>query len=171
MRIGIISDTHGKISLSKNVLEKLKENKIEYLIHAGDIGDERILEMIEALGVDYCAVFGNNDFNLRGLENRFNLFIEPHYFKIANRCVKVMHLPYYLTPDCDIIIYGHLHKFQLEFINGKVFLNPGEVCARNKPYSEFVILDIIDGGYLVNYFYRHIGKKEWNIKKEVLKSE
>ncbi len=170
MRVGIISDTHSQISLTKKVLEKLKELEVSHLIHAGDIGDVKILEMMEAFGFSYWAVFGNNDFKLRGLESRYNLFFEPHYFKISQKSFKLMHLPYFMTPDTDIIIYGHLHKFQLEFINNRVFLNPGEVCARNKPYSEFAILDIIQDGYIVNYFYRHIDSDEWNSKKEVLKS-
>ncbi len=169
MRVGVISDTHAKADLTKKALLKLKELRIEYLIHAGDIGSEEILSLMERMEVPYTAVFGNNDFHLRGLERRYNLFLEPHYFKIEDRVVKLMHMPYYLTPDSDIIIYGHLHKFQLEFIKGRVFLNPGEICARNKPYSEFAILDIIGDGYAVEYFYRHVDSREWSFKREVLK--
>ena len=169
MKIGLISDTHGRIELTKEALQKLKEQNISHLIHAGDIGNVEILNMMRDLGVDYTAVFGNNDFYLREYQDRYPIFNEPHYFKLFGKKIKLMHIPYYLTPDSDIIIYGHLHQFKAEFIKGRLFINPGEICARNKHISEFATVEIANNGYEVEYFYRNIMQKEWESKKEVFK--
>ncbi len=164
MKIALISDTHGKADLTKKALLEIEKKDVAHLIHAGDIGSVEILDMMEEFPSPYTAVFGNNDYFLISYQDRYNLFKEPHYFKIGEKNIKLMHLPYYLTPDSDIIIYGHLHKFQAELIKGKLFINPGEICARNKPYSEFAIVEIKESSFIVEYFYRHINEDDWNIK-------
>ncbi len=164
MKIALISDTHAQIELTRKALSKAKEEKVSYLIHAGDVGSVEILDMMEEFPAPYTAVFGNNDYALVSYQDKYNIFKEPHYFTLGDKKIKLMHLPYYLTPDSDIIIYGHLHKFQIEFIKGRLFINPGEICARNKPYSEFVVLDIEEDGFLAEYFYRHVEEEDWNKK-------
>ena len=72
-----------------------------------------------------------------------------------------MHLPYYLTGDSDIIIYGHTHNFEQKFINGRLFINPGEVCARNKNLTECVLLEINNVQYTVNYYFKKPEENSW----------
>jgi predicted phosphodiesterase len=69
-----------------------------------------------------------------------------------------------MNGDSDVVIFGHTHIFESDFKNNTLFLNPGEICAREKPLSEFVLLDINEKRYLVNYFYRSIDSKIY--KKE-----
>jgi putative phosphoesterase len=152
MKIGIISDTHGRIDYTKKALKRLEQENISHLIHAGDIGNREILDLMRDFDAHCTAVFGNNDATLREYQERYNLFYEPHYFKLDGKKIKLMHIPYYLTADSDIIIYGHLHKFQAEFIKGRLFINPGEICARSKPVSEFATVEIKESGYEVEYF-------------------
>lgn len=61
MQIGIISDTHGR--LSDAALATLAD--CDHIIHAGDIGDPAILRSLEALAPT-TAVLGNNDFDEYG---------------------------------------------------------------------------------------------------------
>ena len=151
MKIGIISDTHDNVTNTKEAVKKLQKLGISYLIHAGDIG-QRVLEYLDSLDMLTIAVYGNTDRGLdaSGLKN-VRLHKPPYYFEIAKTTFKLMHEPYFLTPDSDVVVFGHLHKFSCEKAKS-LFLNPGEVCAREKPRIECTLLDLDSMG--VRYIYK-----------------
>lgn len=142
MKIGVLSDSHFKVEYTKEVIDLLKENGAEYLIHAGDLCLEENLKLLEESGLIYVSVFGNNDMSLISVSNKYNIKQEPYPFKIKDTTFKLMHLPFYMTGDCDVVIFGHTHIFESEYKNNTLFLNPGEVCAREKPLVECVLLEI-----------------------------
>lgn len=51
MIVGVISDTHGVIS--KQALEALKGSQL--IIHAGDVGDPRVIERLEQIAPVYAV--------------------------------------------------------------------------------------------------------------------
>ena len=170
MKIGIISDTHKKVRRAKKAIDMLLDNGVELIIHAGDICKEEILEYLEEVLVPYVAVLGNNDGKLVKLTQKYNLFKEPHYFSIDNLKIKLMHLPWFLSSDADIIIFGHTHKFYLECSSsGKLYINPGEVCARNKPISEAAILEIYNDKWVITHCQRRIKETKWQYSKKIFK--
>ena len=140
MKIGILSDSHLKSDYTKEVIDFLKEIKSDYLVHAGDLCVEKNLKLLEESELKYIAVFGNNDRYLVDLTSNYNIKQEPYYFKIKDTTFKLMHLPYYLTPDSDVVIFGHTHIFECDYKNNTLYINPGEVCAREKPSIECVQL-------------------------------
>lgn len=158
MKIGILSDSHFESDYTKEVISLLIEKKCEYLIHAGDLCIEKNLQHLEESGLKYIAVFGNNDRNLFSLSSKYNLKTEPYYFKIKDIKFKLMHLPYHLNPDSDVIIFGHTHIFESEYKNKTLFLNPGEVCAREKPLIECVQLEIKENEYILTRYFKNINK-------------
>ena len=167
MKIAVISDTHRKFNLAKEALEHLVSLGAEYIVHAGDICEYDTISYIKNLGLPYIAVYGNNDAHMVQYHDEFKLVKEPYYFKIKEVKFKLMHLPFYMTPDCNVVIFGHTHIFEAKKINETLFLNPGEVCAREKPKSEYVLLEIEKNSYRVNYFSKDIKTKE--ITKKVIK--
>ncbi len=167
MKIGVLSDSHFKVEYTKEVINLLKENGAKYLIHAGDLCLEENLKLLEESGLTYVSVFGNNDMSLISISNKYNIKQEPYPFKIKETTFKLMHLPYYMTGDCDVVIFGHTHIFESEYKNNTLFLNPGEVCAREKPLVECVLLEIKDNEYIINYYSRDINKKEF-LKEEII---
>lgn len=154
MKIGIISDTHTKVKKARRAINTLIEDGAEFIIHAGDIVDVEILNLLHQSGVEYVAVYGNNDAHLAEFHTQFNLVQEPYYFKLADTKFKLMHLPFYMAPDADIIIFGHTHEFSLEFANNTLFVNSGEVCARNKPLSEWIMLEVEEKSYKIARYTR-----------------
>jgi uncharacterized protein len=160
MKIGILSDTHSKVQRAKETLDLLIENGAEFIIHAGDVCEYETLELLKNCGKRYLCVYGNNDAHLAQYHNQFNLVQEPHYFKLADTKFKLMHLPFYMTPDAEVILYGHTHEFKSEFIEGTLFLNPGESCARNKPRSECLMLDVTEKEFEVTYFFKETKKSD-----------
>jgi len=165
MKIGVLSDTHSKIKKAQRAIETLISDGAEFIIHAGDICEYETLELLKNCGLKYVVVYGNNDSHLAQYHDQYNLVQEPYYFKLANKKFKLMHLPFYMTPDADIIIYGHTHTFASEFTNSTLFLNPGEVCARSKPISEWAMLELDKENTKVTHYTRE-NKKE-KIKKQV----
>ena len=159
MKIGILSDSHLKSDYTKEVIDFLKEINSEYLVHAGDLCIEKNLELLEKSGLKYIAVFGNNDRNLLQIATKYNIKQEPYYFKIKDITFKLMHLPYHLTPDSNVIIFGHTHIFECDYKNKTLFLNPGEVCAREKPLIECLQLEIKENEYIITRFFKNINEK------------
>jgi len=165
MKIGIISDTHRKIKKTKKVINYLLKNGAEFIIHAGDIVEVEILDMLKKSPVDYLAVYGNNDQHLVEHHEEYNLVQEPYYFNLAGLKFKLMHLPYYMAPDADVIIFGHTHHFECEMNNGKLYLNSGEVCARKKPISEFAMLEISKENFFITHYEKGDGESSFSESK------
>ena len=144
IKIGVLSDTHRKVKRAQRVIDLLVEKGAEYFIHAGDIVETEVLDYLEATELPYVCVYGNNDAHLMEHWEKYPLFSEPYFFKIEGVTFKLMHHPLYLTPDTDVVIYGHTHEKEVTFTGDTLYLNPGEACARNKPYSECMMLKISD---------------------------
>lgn len=162
MKIGILSDTHRKVGRAKKIIELFTSLGCEHIIHAGDIVEEGVLLEMRKSKIPFTAVFGNNDRHLRNEQERYTLLYEPAYFKIGDLSLKLMHIPVYLNPDADVVIFGHTHKKYINFTGKTLFLNPGEACARNKDLSECMTLEWSDKKFTVNYFYRKLKTDSWN---------
>ncbi|MEA1920458.1 MAG: YfcE family phosphodiesterase [Campylobacterota bacterium] len=154
MKIGIFSDTHTKTKLAKQAIEHLLDEGAEFIIHAGDICERKVLDELSECGKRYVAVYGNNDSKLTSYHNQYSLVQEPHYFKLANTRFKLMHLPFYMAPDTDVVIFGHTHQFECDFRGGTLFLNPGETCGRNRGTSEFAMLEVVPAFFRITYYTR-----------------
>jgi len=165
-----MSDTHKKLGRAKKAIDLLIDKGAKFIIHAGDIVRVEVLEYLEEKNIRYVAVLGNNDYHLYSVVEKFNLFSEPYYFKLASKTWKLMHYPKYMFPlDTDIIVYGHTHDVDITFNGKNLILNPGEVCARDHGFSTCMTLDIEENKYVVTLFYRKIGENEWKSKvKEFL---
>ncbi|WP_457596996.1 metallophosphoesterase family protein [Hydrogenimonas sp.] len=171
MIFGILSDTHKKAGRAQKAIEMLVEKGAEFLIHAGDIGKEETLAAMEATGLPYAAVLGNNDASLRDLRGRYALFTEPHYFDVGGLRIKLMHHPWFLSPDADLVVCGHTHAFAARLRQGTLFCNPGEVCARNKPISEAALVERLESGWRVVHCQRAIKERVWHYNEKILTTE
>jgi putative phosphoesterase len=123
MRIGLISDTHGL--LRQEALAALAG--VDRIIHAGDIGNARILEALAAIApVD--AVRGNND---KGPWAE----AVPHSLTLTVDGVAI-HLLHDLKelkgalPPVQVIVAGHSHKPMVREENGVLLVNPGSAGPR-----------------------------------------
>ncbi len=167
IKIAILSDSHKKVNLTSQALTHLKNKGASYIIHAGDLEVEDNLKLLKDTKLPYVSVFGNNDMRLISLQNDYNIFQEPYYFKIKEFTFKLMHLPFYMTGDTNIVISGHTHIFEHSYLNNTLFLNPGEICAREKNRTECVFLEITQNQYIIEYNYKKIEDKNW--ETEIIK--
>lgn len=162
IKVGIFSDTHRKAGRAKKIIDLLVSVGCEHIVHAGDIVEEAVLKELKKCGLPFTAVLGNNDKHLRDLKEEYSLVYEPSYFGIGGLKFKLMHIPIYLNPDADVVIFGHTHKKYINFTGKTLFLNPGEACARNKEISECMTLDASDEKFVVAYYYRKVKTDMWN---------
>ena len=130
MRLGIISDTHGK--LRPEVLEVFRE--VDQILHGGDVGPVELLDQLAAVA-PVTAVYGNVDgANVRlrcprvaRLElDGFNIVV-THGDQFGSPTPAILHREF---PDAEIIVYGHTHKPMLELVDKTVtVMNPGSAGA------------------------------------------
>jgi hypothetical protein len=137
-RIGVISDTHG--ILRPEAAAALQG--VERIIHAGDIGQRRVLEELEEIA-PLAAVRGNVD-----QRERVGDHPRTRVVQVDQALLYVIHdlLELDLDPAAagfQAVIYGHSHKPLIERRDGVLYLNPGAAGPRrfNLPVS-LAILEV-----------------------------
>jgi uncharacterized protein len=138
MRIGLISDTHGL--LRPQALQALKGS--QRILHAGDIGDPRILDALAAIA-PVTAVRGNND---RGAWA--DALAETELLVLEGVQVLVIHDVKALADahGAQVVIAGHSHHPKLERRDGVLFVNPGSAGPRRFKLPVCVGCLIVDNG-------------------------
>ena len=119
VRVGVISDTHGL--LRREVVAELQN--CTHIIHAGDIVKEKDLDELRLYGFIY-AVRGNNDLWQPGLRELAGIL----RFSIAGVSFLVTHDRYDVPRDLNgvqVVICGHSHRYSEEWVDGRLWLNPG----------------------------------------------
>ena len=123
IRAAVISDTHGL--LRRSVIREIQG--CGYILHAGDIIRESDLDELAVYGNLY-AVRGNNDLWSPGVQDLAGML----RFQIGGVSFCMVHdrrdVPRDLT-GVDAVIYGHSHRYSEEWIDGRLWLNPGS-CGR-----------------------------------------
>jgi putative phosphoesterase len=123
--VGLISDTHGV--LRPDALEALRGSRL--VLHAGDVGDPRILETLAGLA-PVTAVRGNTDGGaLRALPETEVVEVAPGVR------VYLLHILDELDLDpaaagMAAVMYGHTHDPKVERRGGVWYVNPGSAGPR-----------------------------------------
>ena len=112
-RVGILSDTHDR--LSEDTIQAL--TGCDYILHAGDVTFDRILDELRPLGRIY-VVRGNNDYGrwAQDLSRRLSFEIEGVRFLMVHERFRAGD-----ASGSDVVIYGHTHQFRLEQTDGTAF--------------------------------------------------
>ncbi|MFR7591323.1 MAG: metallophosphoesterase family protein [Longibaculum sp.] len=116
IKIAIISDTHNV--LRHEVIEDLKA--CDYIIHAGDIMKQEILEQLQTI-TKMIVVKGNND----QLDLPEECFFEIGGYRFYLIHQKGKH------QDVDFYIYGHSHQYACYREGNVQYINPGS-CGRKR---------------------------------------
>lgn len=118
--IGLISDTHGQF---RSQISSIFEG-VDYILHAGDIGDMAVLDNLEKIA-PVLAVLGNNDSRIR-----FTDIYDTAIFKTACVSIYIIHDVGNLDLDpikagFNAVVYGHTHIAEIHNRYGSLFMNPG----------------------------------------------
>ncbi|MFH1446432.1 MAG: metallophosphoesterase family protein [Chloroflexota bacterium] len=169
--LGVVADTHipdRASRLSENLLQALDAQTVEYILHAGDISNRRIIDQLSEIAPVY-AVQGNRDW--------FYKLKLPTHIDLTFNGVKLTlthghgNIPYYIYdkmqylllgytltryqrnlakhhPAAQVIVFGHTHNQVNVQVNGQRFFNPGAAypCEFNDSKPQYGILHISPRG-------------------------
>jgi uncharacterized protein len=124
-RIGLISDTHGL--LRPEAVAAL--SGVEHIIHAGDVGDPKILGTLQAIA-PVTAVRGNVDYG-PGLSD----LPLTQVVQIGDISIYMIHIIDTLNIDLNAggfhaVIFGQSHSPEVRETNGVSYINPGSIGPR-----------------------------------------
>jgi len=144
VNIAVLSDTHGM--LRREVVAELQD--CSHIIHAGDIVKEMDLDELRMYGNIY-VVRGNNDIWQEGLRDLAHVL----RFTIAGVSFLMAHDRYDIPRDLNgvqAVIYGHSRRYSEEWIDGRLWLNPGS-CGRSRFGSAVTMAKMkLQDGKIVN---------------------
>tara|TARA_B100001027_G_C16209045_1_gene304253 strand:+ start:133 stop:621 length:489 start_codon:yes stop_codon:yes gene_type:complete len=150
--VGIVGDTHNNLKNISRICEIFNEEKVDLVIHTGDITLPKSLKAFEKLNCQLLGVFGNNDIeekkNLLEVAKDFecNLYDEPYFMRLNNKRICVLHHPELINRNLilqsDFIFHGHTHRYRNEIINETTIFNPGECAGFLEGKNQIGIVDI-----------------------------
>ena len=146
MKILITADTHGNyVPISDYILAN---DDIDLLIHAGD-GVDDVKNIHYETDIAYYVVKGNNDFfanesydKIIDIDKQRIFLSHGHRYNIDFTYENILEKA--KSESCDIIIFGHIHKYVNEIKNDILLLNPGSPYLARDGFYGFVILEIDD---------------------------
>jgi putative phosphoesterase len=154
MRLAIISDTHlprGSRSIPEACLQRCRES--DAILHAGDLVDVPVLELLRSLGPPLHAIHGNVDgaavravlparleLELGGV--RVGMIHEPGP---AARRLDALHKAF---PRCAAVVFGHTHMPEHAERDGFQIFNPGSPTERRRAPAHTMGIATIDCGVI-----------------------
>lgn len=177
--VGVVSDTHipdRARNLPEALLKGLQENKIDLILHAGDISIPRVLDELGEIA-PVLAVKGNRDLLfgedlplVRVLEiNGYVVMLtHGHMGMVSYWLDKFQHLvsgyrsDRYINrlmnaaPNASVYIFGHSHKSEEIHVDEKLFFNPGSATFSMPPETRksWGMLTFYESGFTstIKYF-------------------
>lgn len=144
MKILITSDTHGHYEKISDLI--LSEGDFDLMLHAGD-GVEDCKHINYETGINYHVVKGNNDFYSNELYNKI-IDIEGHKILLTHGHKENVDFSLAGLMDkadissCDIVIFGHIHRYINISRSGILFLNPGSPSLPRDGMASAMIMTV-----------------------------
>lgn len=142
IKILVCGDNHYDLDIIKRLL--IKYNDCDYYLHTGDS---------ELCAIDikpFISVRGNNDYDLNNMpkeriikiSDKYSIFMTHGHFLYSEGYTYLSNET--IANECNICIFGHLHRYIDIEENGVRILNPGS-CRSNrdgtKPSFALIYID------------------------------
>jgi putative phosphoesterase len=143
MKIGVLSDSHGRTDAVAAALAEFRARGVELVIHCGDIDDAATVRSFAGWNAHF--VFGNCDGNRAGIRReieaiRATLHDPFGHMELASTTIAWLHGD---KPDLkrdlessgqyDYLFYGHTHVAESHLSGKTLVVNPGALyraCPR-----------------------------------------
>ena len=148
MRLGIVSDSHGHLELTRPAIRMLESLEVERVLHCGDIGSADVVELFAPWPTDF--VFGNCDYRREELAEAIEAAGQTCHgafgaIEIEGRRIALLHSDdqrlFQKTTssgEWDLVCYGHTHVAKIERFGDTLVVNPGALYRAN-PHSLAVV--------------------------------
>jgi putative phosphoesterase len=153
MKLGILSDTHGRADTVAVALAAFRRRGVELLIHCGDIDDAETVGAFAGWQVHF--VYGNCDADRTGIKRAIaaigGTLHDPFgHLELAGKQIAWLHGDRPGLKDdleasghYDYLFYGHTHVAEQHLATKTLVINPGALF-RARPKS-CLVLDLTNG--------------------------
>lgn len=152
MKVGIMSDSHDHLTNIRKAVEVFNDVGAGFVLHAGDFVAPFVANELQKLKCPLAGVFGNNDGERIGLQNRLKSFgaevkAQPAFVELDSKRFVIIHEGDLVdslaeSEKFDVVVYGHTHNPDIrKGSKGCLIVNPGEVCGWLTGNPTVAILD------------------------------
>lgn len=156
MIIGLISDTHDNVPMIKRAIERLKEERVKLVLHAGDYISLFTAKPYAEQGVPMIGVFGNNCAETEALKRVYadvGADLRGYFAEVEEDGLRIAlthgHLKSEMnramSGEYDVVVRGHTHRASIREEKGILIINPGEVCGYVSGSNTVAFLDTEKG--------------------------
>jgi uncharacterized protein len=173
-KIAVVSDTHvpdRTPDLDPSFFAALKAEKVDLILHAGDICVKRVLDELEKIA-PVKAVRGNRDFLLRrrvpmvqhfeqfgvkialmhGHINFFIYWLDKFLYTFQGyRCSRYISRLPAAAPEAMVYVFGHTHHAENFWQDGRLYFNPGSITYGDylSKQRSWGVLEVFEDGKVV----------------------
>lgn len=142
IRIGVISDTHGRFDPA---LPELFAG-VARIVHAGDVGSLDVLVALRAIA-PLTAVRGNVDtsFGVADLPEEAVVAVGAHRLLVGHVGEALLRRHEPAREGVSCVVFGHSHRFVEARNDGVLYLNPGSAGSPRFGLSRSVALLEVSG--------------------------
>jgi putative phosphoesterase len=153
MKIGVLSDSHGRVDAVETALAKFRNRGVELVIHCGDIDEAATIPAFAGWTVHF--VYGNCDSDRAGIKQAIaaigGTLHEPFgHLELAGKQIAWLHgdnaglkHDVEVSGHYDYLFYGHTHVAEHHLVGKTLVVNPGALF-RARPKS-CLVLDLASG--------------------------
>jgi hypothetical protein len=138
--VGLVADTHDNIHMIDRAVERLNEERVGIVLHAGDYVSPFTARHFEPLEAPMIGVYGNNCAERETLARVYaeaGAEISGYFAEVEADGLRVALLHSHRKEDVDraygggydVIVRGHSHRASIGEEDGVLVVNPGEVCG------------------------------------------
>jgi putative phosphoesterase len=150
MLIGIVADTHDRLTLVRKALSLFREEGITTVLHAGDFISPFTIPLFSDFRM--YGVLGNNDGERKGLSDMFSSIrgtLQEYFVTVqvdsTRICITHGHIPELLSLAVksnlyDLVVTGHTHEPEIRE-GPPTIINPGECCGYLSDRSTIAVFD------------------------------
>lgn len=138
MKVVVCSDSHGDTRTLKKI-EMIEQADVYLFLGDSEVSPDDIKPFISVKG--NCDYFEYPLTRILHLENE-HIFMAHGHTQLLSSLIEVCK-----AHKCNILIYGHTHKYQEKYIDSVYVLNPGSISRpRDGMYPTYMVLEIDDKG-------------------------
>jgi putative phosphoesterase len=157
-RLGVVSDTHGHVGYALDAVRALTEQRVDVVIHCGDIGSPKVVPLFAGWPAHY--VFGNVDYDdglLRAAINDAGQTCHGRFgeLELEGKSIAFLHSDDALrfrevvrSGKYDLVCYGHTHVAKVQQLGRTLVLNPGAMYRAERHTIAIVELPSLEVRHL-----------------------
>lgn len=149
MRILVISDSHGRSKIIKDIL--LSKPDIKHVFFLGDVTRDIDEAKQDFPDREFHVVSGNCDIYCYYPETDIALIngvkiLFAHGHKFSVKASKRPILSMAKEKGCPLVLYGHTHLPDISYEQGVYLVNPGSCAVPRGTKTTYAVIDISDKG-------------------------